>query len=496
MSEPAPRPSSIFVARALVILAVALLAGRILTVAGPFGANDVSRWTTVRALVERGTFSTGRRVVEGEGFRDEGIVVEPGWQSVDVALDPDSLRFYSSKPPLLSTLVAAEVWLVEKVTGWTLATDRAAVTQVVLLTFNALPLALALFALVGLVFRLEASDEARLFVVAATCFATFPWAFGIVLTNHVPAFAASLWTGVLLARALRLDDKSPRLFLSAGLASATVAALEPPALCLTLLTVALLARVDTKRALSLALPASLLPLAAYFVTAALVFKTPLFFHYRDNRWDRFPGSYLNAPVGIDVGEDGPVAYVLHFLIGHHGFLSLTPVLLLALPTLIAPLLVGVGDSLKRVYPAVLALAFVTAALLGRVLHREADLPLVVGLLPALALTAAALLLPFGWWRDERLREEGLRRVTLACSVAVLAFYVVKTKNYGGDTSGPRWVLWLVPLWLLVMPAPLTRLLERPGLRLAALVLVALSAISVAYGMDTPWRAPWLHALFR
>ena len=59
----------------------------------PFlSANDRSRWLTVRALVERGTFAI-----------DE-IVVEPSWDTIDAVAHTDAsgqIRLYSSKPPLL-----------------------------------------------------------------------------------------------------------------------------------------------------------------------------------------------------------------------------------------------------------------------------------------------------------------------------------------------------------------------------------------------------------
>ena len=42
-------------------------------------------------------------------------------------------------------------------------------------------------------------------------------------------------------------------------------------------------------------------------------------------------------------------------------------------------------------------------------------------------------------------------MTLAVSVVVVGFYVVRTNNYGGNTSGPRWLFWLTPLWLLAIP---------------------------------------------
>src|SRR5262249_45356643 len=116
-----------------------------------FSSNDVSRWATTRALVDNGEFVIGRRdretviisavtplgawhgidtaVLAQAGFvartskkPNTGIIFEPGWESVDKVLHPAKLEFYSSKPPLLSVLIAGLYWLLQMLTGWTLAT--------------------------------------------------------------------------------------------------------------------------------------------------------------------------------------------------------------------------------------------------------------------------------------------------------------------------------------------------------------------------------------
>ena len=122
-------------------------------------------------------------------------------------------------------------------------------------------------------------------------------------------------------------------------------------------------------------------------------------------------SYWNDPKGIDKGEPSPKVYALNVLVGHHGVFSLTPVWLLSL------------------------------AGLGLWLFRRGD--------PRLRWTAAAI---------------------GAISAAVVAFYLTRPafqRNYGGSTSGFRWLFWLAPLWLLGdapggRPAGLAPLDPRPG----------------------------------
>src|SRR5437868_50580 len=74
-----------------------------------FGSNDRSRWATIRALVEEGTYVIGKREMNEDGtWKDSGRIFEPGYDSVDKVMDPKTKLFYSTKPPLLTTLLAGE----------------------------------------------------------------------------------------------------------------------------------------------------------------------------------------------------------------------------------------------------------------------------------------------------------------------------------------------------------------------------------------------------
>ena len=87
-----------------------MVAGRVLTLgdqlpanAKPFfSANDRSRWATVRALGDRGTFELDQVLASDDGRQ---------WDSIDkvrhVGAD-GQLHSYSSKPPLLPVLVTGQ----------------------------------------------------------------------------------------------------------------------------------------------------------------------------------------------------------------------------------------------------------------------------------------------------------------------------------------------------------------------------------------------------
>src|SRR5438132_634490 len=131
------------------------------------GDNDRSRWDTVRALVDNGTYVIGHRDIDpavgastmgllgtplGQGpflatsalipgrtnYVDRGIITEDGWKTIDKVLRPDTHDFYSSKPPLLPTVVAGEYWLLKHSFGWSITEHLWEVVRAILLTVNGL----------------------------------------------------------------------------------------------------------------------------------------------------------------------------------------------------------------------------------------------------------------------------------------------------------------------------------------------------------------------
>ena len=82
-----------------------------LRLARPFlSANDRSRWCTIRALVDDGTFAIDQIVTDPEDHAR--------WQTIDMVKHARNgePHLYSSKPTLLPTLLAGEYFLIQKIT--------------------------------------------------------------------------------------------------------------------------------------------------------------------------------------------------------------------------------------------------------------------------------------------------------------------------------------------------------------------------------------------
>ncbi|MCA9665829.1 MAG: hypothetical protein KC503_09585 [Myxococcales bacterium] len=477
------------------VVIIALTAGwcfaRIMMVDGPLGMNDRSRWSTVRALVENNTYAIGTPVRSGSHLVPLGIVSGPGWRTIDIVLHPERRLFYSSKPTLLPTLIAAQSKVLRALFGWTPRDNTAAVVRAALLTFNWLPLLLSLLLLARFAERYVASVRARAALLLVGCFASFVPSYVVVINNHLPAACASMAALYLLARLLVDGRDSASRVALLGLFCGLAAAVELTAgmlgaCCLaTLLSRARYRRRALAFVLAGALPAALQLLTNYIALGRLL---PAYF---SDAWYRFPGSFW-ARSNIGIERRGPrAAYAFNFIIGHHGVLSLSPILLLS----------GAGMALPRSSrrsPALAAwqralAAAVNALAVGAAAYPPTPRALRV-VLALIALGAAlALLVPLD---DDEDALALLRRMAATCSITLVCYFALGTRNYGGLTIGPRWLMWLWPLWLASMAPPLEQLVARPwGLALCALLFGA-SALSANVQPLDPWHHPWIYRLLR
>ncbi len=470
-----------------------------------FGSNDISRWATVRALVDEGTYVVGRRdrqsvvvavvsplagrngieaaILTQAGYyvrtkkSDSGIITEPGWGSVDKVLHPSKLEFYSSKPPLLATLLAGLYWLLQLVTGWTLAEQPFAVVRTIVFLVNGVPFLVYLILMCRLVERFGRTDWGRYFVLAGACFATLVTPFAITLNNHTiatfsvvfalyPAIKIMERTPSALARGERLNgDPAWYLFSLAGFFAAFTACSELPAAAFAVALFGILVWLVPKRTVLFFVPAAVIPLAAFVLTNYLAVGQlrPAYSEF-GGPWYEYEGSHWRKPVegetrtGIDWARlrETRAEYAFHLLLGHHGLFSLTPVWVLAVWGMLRFSLV---DFLRWLRPKTLEQAQSQSA-------RNPPSPI----------------------------QNLLCGLTLFLTVVVVGFYLFKSDNYGGWTCGLRWLMWLSPFWLLCLIPIADRLGEIRWGRGLAYVLLAVSIFSASYPAWNPWRHPWLYRL--
>lgn len=404
----------------------------------PFlSANDRSRWCTVRSLVELGTYEI------------DDIQSQVGWDTIDMVkhIGRDGQpHLYSSKPPLLATIMAGPYWVIYKTTGATLGTHPFEIGRSLVILFNVLPIIVYFVLLAKLAERWGTTDWGRLAMMATACFGTFLTLYAVSINNHLHgAFAAVIL--LVAATAIWYDGRRELWrFALAGFFGAFLVACELPALAMfAAVTVPLLWKAPRQTLLAY-LPASAVVFAASLGTNYLAHGTlrPAYAFRSDTNpeenWYQFEyvrdgkvrQSYWSNPQGVDAGETSVGTYVLHTTVGHHGIFSLTPMWILAL--------VGLAMMLAR--------------------RETRDIALVIG----------------------------------AVSLANIVFYLFVVKpldrNYGGMTSGLRWTFWMAPLWLVALLPAADWTSGRRWSRGLVLVLLAFSCLSVAYPWQ-PWKHPWI-----
>lgn len=396
-------------------------------------ANDRSRWCTVWSLVERGTYQI-----------DE-IRNRRGWDTIDKVRHED--HYYSSKPPLLPTMVAGGYWGLKKLTGWTLTADTADVVRIILWFLNVLPFCFAVY-LLQLMARPYLERRLARFLFLLLCsFATLLLPFLITFNNHTVAatgLVLSLWA---LNRVINQGSEKPASYLTfamVGLFAAWTVCNELPAAAYGLASFFIVVSTSFKRTALAYVPAALLVLGAFFYTNYLATGgiKPFYAYYGTGKYEYVDEygipSYWMQPRGVDKSIDTPTTYLMHCTIGHHGVLSLTPIFLLTIA--------GWGTTLitRKQY---------------------------LGLIHALG---------------------------VLLSIAVFAFYLSRTANYnyGGVSTALRWVLWLIPFWLLAIVPTLDWISKTRAGQIFCFLLLIPSLWAAWQPWASPWQQPWIFGLMQ
>jgi hypothetical protein len=466
-----------FGALIVIVAATSFALGSTLRQPTQMGANDISRWCTVWSLLERGSY----------------VIDDCPWQSETqdkvlretraAGADESTKHFYSSKPALLPTLIAGILYPARMITGvpldhvvfqdraqrWTQKPDPDSPNRIIgvletpkdpvkwpayvfylkpiLLIFNVFPYCVFLVLFARLLDRYAANDWAWFFCLVAAAFGTLLLPFVQTLNNHTIAAWSAFFALYLLLRIWDDGDTSGWRFAGAGFFAAFAAANELPALAFLVLLFALLAVRYPTRMLLYFIAAAAVPIAGSMATQFAVFGE-FRVAYESFGSDEYlwEGSLWKTPLELDAFNKHPEPYgiyLFHMTLGHHGFFSLTPIFLLSL----------VGGA--------------------RLLWRG-------GRLASVLRGNGAPLAVVAW-------------LTTALTLVVVAFYAwyPKARNYGGSTQGLRWLFWLIPFWLLLLPSGVEEGQRRSWARNLALLALGLSVVSVGYAIRNPWSHPWI-----
>jgi hypothetical protein len=388
---------------------------------------------------DRSRWCTVWSIVERDTYTIDQIIRQPGWDTIDKVRFKD--HFYSTKPALLPTMVAGVYWCVKQFTGWNLIDQTESVTCLILLIVNLLPMIGALVVTAAMVERYARRDVTRYFILLTASIGTLLTTFMVTLNNHTVGAVCVVFALYPALRIVIDGSRRPLHFLLAGFFAALTCTSELPAAIFGVSMLLLLQYRAAAPTWKYFVPAALLPLAAFFATTYIASGDwrPFYVFFGKGPYNYvYEGipSYWSNPSGLDANREPWYTYLLHCTIGHHGILSLSPVFLLSV---------------------------------------------------------------VGWIQIRRWREHALRPflwLGLVLTVVVLSFYLSRTGsyNYGGNTSGLRWMIWLIPFWLLAAIPVLDRWADCRWTQMAAVGLLAISVFSATYPQTNPWQHPWLFRL--
>ena len=442
----------------------------------------------------------------------------PGWDSIDVVKhglpdekwdpsNPASGYLYSSKPPLLPTVMAAPYWVLNRVFGLSLKKDPFLTTRILLVLYNLLPLGIAFCCLARIINLLGKSNWSKIFAFAAAIFGFFTLTYVATLNNHVPGFVSisiALWAACEI---LCLKRDGWFRFFCAGFFGAFAVACDLPSLAFAgLLCLALLIKRPGKT-LFVAIPSGLVVAAAFFATNYVAHNTfvPAYAHKRDHvaleqtlsagkendealvaaaelfddkDWyvyvyypagrPRVPSSAMISHwanrSGIDRGEPSKARYAFHSTVGLRGVFSLTPIWLLSLFGILIWLFAN--DKISQSESPVECEGPDDSQI--EKAHRA-----IRGFARTLALIAATL------------------------TVVFFVFFLTRDqgdRNYGGICCCPRWFFPLAPILIPCMLPALEVVRESKIRRAIAYLLLFWSVVSASYPTWSPWVSPWLYQL--
>lgn len=500
LDGPMPRPTHRrFLATVLIGSAVAFALGMTLRMPCMLTANDISRWCTVWSLLERRSYVIDEcpwQKDTQDKVKKPDKLAQPesgasAIQKLEYALAPRAWKtgeptehFYSSKPALISTVIAGLLYPARKWTGVPLdavveeprlernvekavpgepgKTEFVKETPApvkwpayvlylkpIVVLFNVVPLLVFLVLYARLLDRSADDDWSWTLCLFTASLGTFLFAYLPTLNNHTIAAFCAFFSIYALQRIWSEGTRSAWAFVVAGSFGGLTACAELPAAVFGLLLFLMLLARFPGSTLKWFVPAAAVPIGAFLVTQFIAFGQfkPVYEEFGTKSYT-YEGSYWNTPLEMDYFNvpdrktvDGKVVetwkephqvYLFHMTLGHHGVFSLTPVFLISL---------------------------------------------------------------FGALREivRRGRLVSVAWLTVLLTAAMLAFYTwnPKARNYGGTAQGLRWLFWLVPFWLAMLPAGIVGGASRRWVRALTLLALVLSVFSIGYAVRNPWSSPWI-----
>ncbi|HEX2899259.1 MAG TPA: hypothetical protein VHS96_06035 [Bacteroidia bacterium] len=332
----------------------------------------------------RSRFITVERLVE----RNTWAHIAPGdttpfEPSIDVIKMGD--RIYSSKPPLYPLIMAGEAKVLKAVTGWEFYAHRKDYLRFLIILNQILPYLLMLWVAMRWLGEFTQDSWTQHFMLIGMSLGLIAFGYTPEINNHSPGACLLFLSCHQVYRVWVGRERRIWAMGLIGLLLGLTVSFELPALAFGLMLLGLLLWRRWQGGLLAALGMLVPILPSMLVFHAISGEWKPF--YLQGKLYRFEGSYWSQPKDSDLLQEPQALYFLKTLFGVKGLFFVTPLLLLP----VAGILPGLRRRIRPLAPLLKALV----------------LPILV----------------------------------------VVAYYGLRTHNYGGDCIGMRWYIVFMPLLL-------------------------------------------------
>jgi hypothetical protein len=385
-------------------------------------------------------------------LRDDSSDNRIGIDMTDPAIVPESLNINFPRDESEDYIVDNRNVVLENSTRLSLSDreERYFIVRVMLVLINLIPIVFCWVLFSRLIDWFRANDWARIFCVGFMCFGTFLSTFIVTLNNHIPAMICVTISGYAVVRIFFDGETRLRYFALAGFFGTFAFACDLPAIMFGfLIGLLLLIRFPSKTLIGF-VPMSVIVFIGFFATNYIAFQEirPA---YSNKEWYFF--EYSRSP---NPNAEKIPSYWYN------------------------PQGVDKGEESRAVY-------FVQAT----VGHHG-----LFSLTPVWLLSFAGIFVWLFKRDDVRLRIAALLILTI--SVVVISFYLLmmgqNQRSYGGVSSALRWLFWLIPLWIVPLVSVVDKLANYKTGRGFCLILLLISVFSASYPIWNPWTHPWIYNL--
>ena len=350
--------------------------------------------------------------------------------------------YYSSKPVFLSTMVSGIAWvfdLFELDLVHPQSKETRFTMSLILILINYVPFGMILWGFYRYLARSLFSTETILISFLAAAIGTYFTGYLSTLNNHTSGMISIFASLLALEKYRSTHGEQGSLIVWASFFAGLAVAFESAAALYALTFMAYVVFQSPSKALVLkSLAACCIPLFLWgvceYLSSGVLLPRQIYIIFGE----KHPYSidkYWNIGHDVDAYRDPILVRAFHMLLGHHGFFSLTPIFLL---------------------------------------------------IPASILVRKA-------------KPEFSRKTMVVFFFSFVGFLVfcLTTRNYGGLCQGFRWLFWLIPFWLLLLPHAL-EVLDRHSRnwKILAMVLLMISCYSAFTSLLSPWSLSWLDRLLR